>query len=80
MERDIKMLRSSQFLLLAAKELAGIDDDLRIYLLDCADDLLSKIKVDEEENRKVEEYGDILREELRTKRPDVNRIDDNPKL
>jgi hypothetical protein len=80
MEKDIKMLKSSHFLLLAAKELTGVDDDLKIYLLDCADDLLGKIKVDEEENRKVEEYGDILREELRTKRPDVNRIDNNTKL
>lgn len=75
MERNFKLYRAASHLIESAKYIRGIDEELRSDILVHAECLLSQIVVDEEEIRKVENYGKIIRDEL--VKDDVDRTNNN---
>jgi hypothetical protein len=64
MERNFKLYRAAAHLIEAAKYVRGIDNEIRDDILAKSEHLLSLIVIDDEEIRKVEEYGRIIRKEL----------------
>ena len=61
------MYNAAKYIIAAAKELRGIGEPIEEYrdgLMETAQNLLNEIEVDEEENRKVETYEQILREQI----------------
>ena len=63
MDRNVKLYSAASYMVAAAKQLTGIEDEIRAKLLLDAETLLSKIVVDESEIEKIEEYRRIIRDE-----------------
>lgn len=63
MERNQKLYQASWYLVHAARLLTDIDDNLKKNLLEKALDLSNKIVINEEENQKILEYKELIKEE-----------------